>query len=190
MVDPFAKDPEPATSSGAQRAKADLDARFRHLHDDAADLSDREAQAGMSFGWNSSSDFKSQASQAASEAKGAAFSIAEQARSRLTEMVDQQKAAGAARISGVAQAAQSAAKDLDSTNPELARLVRSAAEGVERIAADVRSRDLGDVVSTLASFGRRQPVAFFGGAVLTGFLLSRFFKSDAPVMSDDAAGQV
>ena len=90
----------------------------------------------------------------------------------------------------MAQAAQAAAKDLDSSNPELARLVRSAADGVGRLASDFRSRDIGDVVDTLASFSRRQPVAFFGGAVLTGILLARFFKSDAPVIGDDRAGPV
>ncbi len=63
--------------------------------------------------------------------------------------------------------------------------MRSAAESVDRMADDVRSRDLGEVLATLADFGRRQPVAFFGGAVVAGFLVARFFKSDAPVV--DAA---
>ena len=209
MVDPFANNPEPTTGSGTERAKADLDARFQHLRQDAGDaasrtagnaaqgasrladeVSDKAASRDGSSGAGASSSFKAQASQAASDAKGAAASIAEQARSRLAEIVDQQKTAGASRVAGVAQAAQTAAKDLDSTNPELARLVRSAAESVDRIAEDIRGREIGDVLETLASFGRRQPVAFFGGAVLAGFLLSRFFKSDAPVLSDDPAGSL
>ena len=48
----------------------------------------------------------------------------------------------------------------------------------------MRSRDIGDVFATVADFGRRQPVAFFGGAVLAGFVLARFFKSDAPMIDD------
>ena len=209
MVDPFAQDPVTTTGNGTERARADLNARFQHLRHDAEDLvsetpdtiSRRAGEAadavsgdagrtGRQPGFSSKSSFKAQASQAASDAKGAAASIADQARSRFAEIIDQQKAAGASRVAGVAQAAQSAAKDLDDTNPELARLVRSAADGVDRIAADIRSRDLGDVIDTVASFGRRQPVAFFGGAVLAGFLLSRFFKSDAPVMNDDPAGSL
>ena len=112
--------------------------------------------------------------------------MADQARNRLTEIVDQQKAMGADKISGVAKAAQNAASDLDASNPQMAKLVRTAAENVDRIADDLRSSDIGDVISTLATFGRQQPVAFFGGAVLAGFLLARFFKSDAPVVVEPA----
>ena len=204
MVDPFAEDPVPTTSSGTERARQDLNARYQTLRHDAEDIaaetsddvsqgasraadaaSDRRDAGGSSAG--PTSDFRTQASQAAEEARGAAASIAEQARARLTEIVEQQKAAGASRVAGIAQAAQTAARDLDQTNPELARLVRSAAEGVDRIASDIRGRNIGDVVDTLGSFGRRQPVAFFGGAVLAGFLLARFFKSDAPLVGDTSA---
>jgi hypothetical protein len=34
-------------------------------------------------------------------------------------------------------------------------------------------------VRSLNNFARSQPAAFFGGAVLAGFALSRFFKSSA-----------
>ena len=66
--------------------------------------------------------------------------------------------------------------------PVVGRLVRSAADNVDRV-AEVSGAD---VLATLADFGRRQPVAFFGGAVVAGFLVARFFKSDAPLV-DDAA---
>ncbi len=182
-------------------APSELNARFQDLRRDAAQSADAASKS-LSQGVDQAKDklsglapdpdtkakldstvstFKDQASQAATQAKGAALSIADQARSRLTEIVDQQKAMGADKISGVAKAAQNAASDLDESNPQMAKLVRTAAENVDRIADDLRSSDLGDVVSTLAAFGRQQPVAFFGGAVLAGFLLARFFKSDAPV---------
>ena len=200
MADPFDTGTSSSFGANAARAKDDLNARFQDLRRDAAasaksaadSVADRFDRTGDHDGdetghGSSASRIRDQASQAAYDAKGAASSIAEQARARLNEIVDQQKAAGADKIAGVAKAAHSAASDLDETNPHMARLVRSAADGVERIADDVRSRDIGEVFSTLADFGRRQPVAFFGGAVLAGFILSRFFKSDAPLM-DDAAG--
>ncbi len=195
MADPFDTDPNSSFGADATRARDDLNHRFQDLRREAAasarsasdSVGDRysrpspDAPAG-----DAASAFRQQASQAADEVKGVAASIAEQARARLNEIVDQQKTAGADKIAGVAAAAHSAAGDLDRTNPQLGRLVRTAAENVDRIAEDVRSRDIGDVLATLADFGRRQPVAFFGGAVVAGFLVARFFKSDVPVV-DEAA---
>lgn len=122
---------------------------------------------------------KDQASDVADGAKGAVSSIAEEARQRLNDLIDQQKTAGADTIAGVARAATTAAGDLEKSSPQVARLVREAAAGVDRLAGDIRGSDLGDVLGTLTEFGRRQPVAFFGGAVLAGFVLARFLKSDA-----------
>ena len=192
MADPYHTDPTEGFGAHAARAKDDLNARFQDLRRDAASSarsaadsgSERYGQGKAEAAGDTASDLRDQAAQAADQAKGAAASIAEQARARLNEIVDQQKAAGADRIAGVAKAAHSAAGDLDKTNPHMARLVRSAAENVDRIAEDVRSRDIGDVFATVADFGRRQPVAFFGGAVLAGFVLARFFKSDAPMIDD------
>ena len=192
MAEPFDTDPHANFGAKAARAKDDLNARFQDLRRDASasarsaadSLSDRYGRADPDDG--SATGIRDQAARAADDAKGAVASIAEQARARLNDIVGQQKAAGADKIAGVAKAAHSAAGDLDETNPGMARLVRTAADNVDRIAEDVRSRDIGEVFATLAGFGRKQPVAFFGGAVLAGFLLSRFFKSDAPLI-DDAA---
>ena len=195
MADPFDTDPNSSFGADAARAKDDLNHRFQDLRREAsarvgqASFDPRAQGATEASGAqadDAASAFRHQASQAADEVKGVAASIAEQARARVNEIVDQQKTAGADKIAGVAKAAHSAAGDLDRTNPQLGRLVRSAAENVDRIAEDVRSRDLGDVLATLADFGRRQPVAFFGGAVVAGFLVARFFKSDVPVV-DEAA---
>ena len=200
MADPFDNDPKASFGAEAARARDELNHRFQDLRRDAAGrtgaMSDNpadrrahpaaEASGASARGGEAASAFRQGTSQAADEARGVAASIAEQARARLNEIVDQQKNAGADRIAGVAKAAHSAAGDLDKTNPQLGRLVRSAADNVDRVAEDVRTRNLGDVLATLADFGRRQPVAFFGGAVVAGFLVARFFKSDAPLV-DDAA---
>ena len=57
--------------------------------------------------------------------------------------------------------------------------VRQAAEGLEHVSGAVRTRDLDDLVETVESFARRQPVVFLGSAVLAGFGLARFIKSSA-----------
>ncbi len=192
MAEPFDTDPHGSFGADAARAKDDLNARFQDLRRDAAasarsaadSVSDRYRPVGDDRISAATADLRDQAGRAAHDAKGAASSIAETARARLNDMLGQQKAAGADRIAGVAKAAHSAAGDLDKTNPHMARLVRTAAENVDKIADDVRSRDIGQVFSSLADFGRKQPVAFFGGAVLAGFVLSRFLKSDAPMVDE------
>ena len=186
MADPYDTDSTSSFGADAARAKDDLNARFQDLRRDA--VSGAKAASGSASARYGQSDPagtpRGQASQAADDAKGTAATLADQARLRLNEIVGQQKSAGADKIAGVAKAAHSAAEDLDKTNPQMARLVRIAADNVDRVAEDVRSRDIGQVFATLADFGRRQPVAFFGGAVLGGFLLSRFLKSDAPIVDE------
>ena len=39
---------------------------------------------------------------------------------------------------------------------------------------------VGDIVSDLAGFGRRNPVAYLGGATLAGFALARLAQASAP----------
>ncbi len=129
---------------------------------------------------SSINDLKSQASQAADQAKGTLTTMASEARSRVNEMVDQQKTAGADQLSGIAKAAQNAAGELDGKNPQIAKLVRDAATSVDRFAGDLRERDIRDVLDTVSGFARQQPAAFFAGSVLIGFVLARFLKSEAP----------
>ena len=124
------------------------------------------------------SDLKSQASAHVGEAKDIVTSMANEARSRISDIVDQQKTAGADHLSTLSQAAQHAAEDLNEKNPQVARLVRDAATTVDRFAGDLRSSNLSDVVASVSSFARSQPVAFFAGSVLAGFVLARFLKSE------------
>ena len=125
------------------------------------------------------STFKDQAAQAADTAKGTLNSIASEARGRINSMVDQQKAAGADQLSGLAKAAQTAAGDLQDKSPQVARLIGDAASSVDRFAGDLRGRDVRDVLGQVAGFARQQPVAFFAGSVLAGLLLARFLKSES-----------
>lgn len=125
-------------------------------------------------------DLKGQAAQAASDAKTTLSSMTDEARGKLSEIVDHQKGAGADQLSGLAQAASKAAGELDEKSPQVARLVRDAASSVDRFAGDLRNRDVRDVLSSVTSFARQQPVAFFAGSVLAGFVLARFLKSEAP----------
>lgn len=123
-------------------------------------------------------DLKNQASQAASDARASLSGLAIEARDKVNAAVDNQKAAGADQLAGLAQAVQAAAGELEGKSPAMARVVRDAAASVDRFAGDLRSSDVRDVVASVTSFARQQPVAFFAGSVLIGFALARFFKSE------------
>ena len=147
----------------------------------AADLKDA-AQANTQSVKDSATaiaaDLKSQASAQLDDAKGVISSMADEARSRITGIIDQQKSLGADKLTGISRAAHNAADDLKDQNPHVARLVRDAAGSVDMIAGNLRSSNLNDVIASVSTFARKQPVAFFAGSVLAGFALARFIKSE------------
>jgi hypothetical protein len=87
---------------------------------------------------------------------------------------------GVETIGSVAQAVQGAADRLDAEAPQIADFVREAAQTVERLSNDLRERSLGEIAASISNFARQEPVAFFGGAVLAGFVLARLRNRPAP----------
>ena len=117
-------------------------------------------------------------------------SFAEEARARLAEgiepmkekakeMAEAQKASGAEKMSGVAEAVHRAADDLGRELPQAAGYIHDAAASLEQASAALKDRSLDDLMDRVGQFARKQPVAFFGAAMLAGFALSRFLKSSA-----------
>lgn len=62
--------------------------------------------------------------------------------------------------------------------------VSKAADRVEQVSSYLQSRTLGQVVSDVESFARREPALFLGGAFVGGLVGGRFLKSSAPTRSD------
>jgi hypothetical protein len=93
--------------------------------------------------------------------------------------LDRQKAMGAEQISGVASAVHGAARELERDMPGMARTVHNAAARLDDASASLREGDTEQVIAAIGRFAREQPAAFFGGAILAGFALSRFLKSSA-----------
>ncbi|MNC94681.1 hypothetical protein D3C83_115930 [compost metagenome] len=56
-------------------------------------------------------------------------------------------------------------------------MAQSAAESLEQISGALQRRDLDGLVREAESYARRQPIVFFGAAVLAGFCAMRFVKS-------------
>ncbi|MDW6020564.1 hypothetical protein SAZ10_02180 [Mesorhizobium sp. BAC0120] len=106
-----------------------------------------------------------------------AANAAETARDKAGEFAERGKAAGAGRMEGFARAARRAADDLQEDSPQIAGYVRQAADGLQQASSSIRSRSVGEIMDMVEDFARRQPTAYFSGAVLAGFVLSRFVKS-------------
>jgi hypothetical protein len=138
----------------------------------------------------SAQDLKDQAKQVASEVSGRGAEavkdvkavgqdLSSTAAAKAEEIAETGKQAGADRTAGIAGATRRVADDLEGTSPEIAQHVRAAADSIEKVAASLRERSVGDLMQEASGFARRQPVAFFGAAVLAGFAVARFAKSSS-----------
>jgi hypothetical protein len=86
-------------------------------------------------------------------------------------------------LNNVARYVQGAANNLDAEAPQIAGFVREAAQTVERLTDGLRERSLSEIAASVSNFARREPAAFFGGAVLTGFILARLTKHGSQAAS-------
>lgn len=92
------------------------------------------------------------------------------------EQSETAKERAAGSLSDTAGALEKAASE---TRPHSTqhRLLTEAAHGLTQISRSVEGRSVGEIVESLSDFGRRNPLAFLGGAALTGFALSRFARA-------------
>jgi hypothetical protein len=95
------------------------------------------------------------------------------ARSKLNQQMD----AAAAGLGDVAEALRDASRRRAGDDDTFARVVGSAADGLERFSGTLRSKDVSAMLRDMDDFARRQPVAFFGLALAAGFLAMRFVKA-------------
>lgn len=108
----------------------------------------------------------------------------EVARSKFSE----QQHAAAGSLGDFAGALRKTAQEMQGKHQSAARFAQSAASGLEQLSGTLRNRDMESMLRDAEGFARRQPAAFFGAAVLAGFLAVRFMKSSSP--SAEAPGPV
>lgn len=116
---------------------------------------------------------------AGESARKEAEGLAEGVKARIREEADRGRQTGADTIHNVADAARSAADSLDENNPAFARYAREAASMVDEVSDAIRDRSTGDLIRSVDRFARREPVAFFGAALVAGFAAARFLGSSA-----------
>ncbi len=98
----------------------------------------------------------------------------EKAKSALAD----QKGVIAEQVDSMAHALRMTAHQLDEQNKDtIARYADWAADSLDNLSNTLRERDLDSLIGQVSDFARRRPAAVIGGAMVAGFLLSRFLKS-------------
>lgn len=113
------------------------------------------------------------------DVKAEGASVVEAVQDRAAGFAEEQKRAGAEQADTFARAVHRAADELQGTSPQVARYVHEAASSLDGLGRVLRERSPADLLNGVEGLARRQPVAFFGAAVLAGFALARFAKSSA-----------
>jgi hypothetical protein len=103
----------------------------------------------------------------------AAATVTEQVKQLLDRQVD----SGADMMGQVAGAVKRAAQELDRDAPQLAGMVRTAAEQMNGYADGLRDQSVEQLMRAASNFTRRQPAVVFGLAALAGFCVLRTLKS-------------
>lgn len=114
---------------------------------------------------------KDEAMARAGHAKDDALARAESEAERTKEM-------GAGHLDAFADAVRKAADELGAHDESAAaQFVREAAGGLETLSGSLREKSVGDLVDSVSRFGRSNPTAFLGGALLAGVALGRFAQA-------------
>lgn len=131
---------------------------------------------------------KAQAKQLVGEAgqalKAEAQSFASAAQDRVRAEAQKGTQAGAKTLGDFANAVRRAGDELAGADQSPAsRLVQQAADGLENLSRNLSDKEPGDLLNAVRDFGRRNPAAFIGGAVLVGLAVGRFARASEPQAS-------
>lgn len=127
----------------------------------------------------SGSRLKQEATAMLSSAKEKLGNVAEPITDKAREVAEDQKTWGAEQIQAASRAVDGAARELEQEMPRIASYIHDGAKSLERVAGQVRDRNLEDLAGLFSDFARRQPVTAFAGCVVAGFAVSRFLKAGA-----------
>jgi hypothetical protein len=118
-----------------------------------------------------------QGSSATDDPKAQAEHLAQSVKAKARGFVEQQKHAGADQVDTFARAVHRAAQELESDMPKAAGYIHDAAARLDEASSRLRERSMDQLMASIGDFARAQPAAFFGGAIVAGFAISRFLKS-------------
>lgn len=125
---------------------------------------------------NDATQTKAKTDTMANEAKAAADGAVESISAEARTKADQVKSSMADEVSGISSALRTAADEMRSGSPQ-ERTFSQIADGLADASDAMRDKDLGTMVRDVSQFARRNPLVFLGGAVLIGFVATRFAKA-------------
>ena len=97
------------------------------------------------------------------------------------ETAEQQKGAVSSLIGEIAEAVNSAAGELGSRDHSAAAQYANAiGSGLTNISQTLDKKSVGEIVSDVTEFARRNPAAYIGGSMLIGIALARFAVASPP----------
>ncbi len=129
-------------------------------------------------------DVGSAASERLHDLRDAAGSSVENAKSAAADKANEVKGQTADEIGRTAEGLDAAADAMEGS-PFQQDLLREAADGLKQLAHAMQGKSIGAMAGDVSEFGRRNPMAYLGGAALAGFALARFARASSP---DGATG--
>ena len=115
-----------------------------------------------------------------SHAQHASGGIVDRVRERAAAELSTQKDRAFEGLGTVAQAVRQSTRQLrDQQHDTIAGYVEQAADQLDRVARQLRDKDLGELMRDAQSLARRQPAVFIGSAFALGLIGARFIKSSS-----------
>ncbi len=138
----------------------------------------------MSEAGNVTENLQAEAKRTAEEAghriKAEGERLVGEAQRKAQEVVVERKQAAAEFIHHISEAVGNATDVLDKQGHHAtAGLLKSAASELDRFGASVSNRDIDSLLQEFRNLAHRKPSLFFGGALLIGFGVARFFSASA-----------
>jgi hypothetical protein len=128
--------------------------------------------------------------QAGQAIKAEAQSFASAAQDRVRAEAQKGTQASAKTLGDFANAVRRAGDELATSDQSPAsRLVRQAADGLESLSRNLADKEPADLLNAVRDFGRKNPAAFIGGAVLVGLALGRFARASETSGAMGASGE-
>jgi hypothetical protein len=141
-------------------------------------MSDLDTEAGIT---GRTAQAKQLVGEAGQVLKAEAQSFASAAQDRVRAEAQKGTQAGAKTLGDFANAVRRAGDELAGADHSPAsRLVQQAADGLESLSRSLSDKEPGDLLNAVRDFGRRNPAAFIGGAVLVGLAVGRFARASEP----------
>jgi hypothetical protein len=110
-----------------------------------------------------------------------ASSLADEAKTIAAEKAQTAQQSIAGTLQSFGEALRAAGEQLqDKDQGPAAKLINSAAGGIDSLATSLKDKPLQDVIGDVRKFGQSNPTVLIAGSVLAGLALGRLLKSSAP----------